>query len=100
MRYDTPVYFRLTNRGEYDKSTGDYADGTVTETMRMASVTSAGVDTLNVVYGEIRQGSLLVRLNAHYSKPFDHIRIGEKVYRVDFSRKLRTKQSFIVSEVQ
>lgn len=100
MRCDTPVYFQLTGPGRYDKSTGDYVEGAVVETMRMASVTSAGVNTLNIVYGKIRQGSLLVRLNTPYDRPFDHIRIGEKLYQVDFSRRLRTKKSFIVSEVQ
>lgn len=32
-------------------------------------------------------------------KPFDRIRVGNKTYGVDFSRKLRTKQIYVVSEV-
>lgn len=32
-------------------------------------------------------------------KPFDRIRVGNKTYGVDFSRKLRTKQVYVASEV-
>jgi hypothetical protein len=35
-----------------------------------------------------------------YTEPFDRIRIGEKFYKVDKVRQLRTKQTFIISEVQ
>lgn len=100
MRYDTPVYFQRITPGEYDQSSGDYGAGEVTETMRYASVTSTGTDTINQVYGELKQGSYTVRIQNHYDEAFDRIRIGTKVYRVDFSRKLRTKHVFVVSEVQ
>ena len=50
--------------------------------------------------GEIRQGSLSIQIQGHYAGDFDWIRIGSKVYSVDDSRNLRTKQTFVVSEVQ
>lgn len=99
MRYDTPIYFqRITT--DFDESTGNHGVSSLTETVRYASVTASSVETLNLVYGEIRQGSLTVRLQNHYDQPFDRIRIGETVYRVDSARPLRVKQSFVVSEVQ
>ena len=55
---------------------------------------------MQVIYGMIKQGSLTIQLQNHYDCPFDQIRIGNKIYKVDYSRKLRTKQTFIVSEVQ
>lgn len=100
MRFDTPVYMQKVTAGEYDPDTGDYADEKIEETCVYASVNSTGVDTLKLVYGDIRQGSLIVRLQSHYKEPFDTIRIGAKRYKVDFARKLRTKHTFIVSEVQ
>lgn len=104
MRYDTPVYFQSVKAGEYDAETGNYGADTVQEVKRYASVTSSGVDTLNLVYGGIKQGSLTVRLQNSYTEPFDRIRIGDednaKFYRVDMSRQQRVKQAFIVSEVQ
>lgn len=99
MRFDTPVFFQRTNR-EFDASTGDYKISVVEEEKRFASVTASSVETLNLVYGELKQGSLTVRLQNHYSKPFDRIRIGEKVYRVDSARPLRIKFNLVVSEVQ
>lgn len=100
MRYDTPVYFQRVKTGKYDAETGDYGAETVTEEMRLASVSNSGAQTLQLVYGEIKQGSLIVRLQNHYTQPFDRIRIGKKLYKVDLSRKLRTKHNFVVSEVQ
>lgn len=100
MRFDTPVYFQKASPGEYDPETGNYGKDTVSETLKYADVTSAGVETLNLVYGDLRQGSLVVRLQNYYTAQFDQIRIGKKAYRVDFSRKLRAKHVFVVSEVQ
>lgn len=100
MRYDTEVFFQRIKQGEYDQTTGDYAPDTVEEVKRYASVTDSGADTINIVYGEIRQGIKNVRLQNHYTEPFDRVRIGNKAYRVDFSRAYRTKHTLVVSEVQ
>lgn len=54
---------------------------------------------MKIVYGDIKEGSLSIQLQNHYDKPFDQIRVGEKRYKVDFSRKLRIKQIYVVSEV-
>lgn len=99
MRFDTPVYFQRVQPGEYEESTGDYGEGSIEEEMRYANVTDAGTSTLNLIYGEIRQGCRVVRLQRYYRKAFSRLRIGERLYRVELSRKLRNKQVFIVSEV-
>ena len=95
-----PVYFQQRTQGEYDASTGNYGDDIITEEIRWASVTDTGTETMTLVYGSLKQGSKTVRLQNHYTQPFDSIRIGEKQYRVDKERKLRTKHILIVSEVQ
>ena len=100
MRFDTPVYFQKIARGEYDASTGNYGDDIVEEALRYADVTDTGTQALMLIYGEIKQGSLTVRLQNHYNEPFDRLRIGNVIYRVDSSRKLRMKHVFVVSEVQ
>ena len=101
MRYDTPVYFQRSVPGKYDPNTGNYNDDTVTETKRYASVSDSSTNTLLLVYGAIKQGSLTIRLQRKYEEPFDYIRIGSKKYRVDRSRTVITKaQCFIVSEVK
>ena len=100
MRYDKQVYFQRITPGEYDPDTGNYADDIVEETLRYASVMNTGEDTLRLVYDGPKQGSLTIQLQNHYTEPFDRIRVGEKVYSVDYSRELRTKHVFVVSEVQ
>lgn len=100
MRYDTPVYFQKITSGEYDPKTGNYGEDTVEETQRYASVMNTGEDTLRLVYDGPKQGSLTIQLQNHYEEPFGRIRVGNKLYAVDFSRKLRMKHVFVVSEVQ
>ncbi len=97
MRYDKPIFFQSAKPGAYDPTTGDYADDTISEVKKYASVTDTGAETLRLVYGAIKQGSFTIRLQQPYTKPFDRIRIGEKLYQVDFSRK---SKAFVVSEVQ
>lgn len=97
MRYNEPVFFQRVQPGEYDESTGNYADDTVTEVLKRASVTDSGASTLRLVYGEIRQGVKIIRLQRAYNEAFDRIRIGKKLYSVDLSRYGRV---FVVSEVQ
>lgn len=100
MRYDKPVYFQKVTSGEYNPKTGNYGDDTVEETLRYASIMDTGTDMLKQVYDGPKQGSLTIQLQNHYEEPFDRIRVGEKFYRADFSRELRTKHTFVVSEVQ
>lgn len=100
MRYDTPVYFQKITSGEYDPKTGNYADDIFVETMRYASVMNTGEERLKLVYDGPKQGSLTIQLQTHYTESFDRIRVGKKIYRVDYSRELRTKHVFVVSEVQ
>lgn len=100
MRYDTPVYFQKIKPGEYDPSTGNYGDDTVEETMIMASVMDTRTETMQLVYGSIKQGSLTVHIQNRYRGAFDFIRIGTKRYKADYGRYLRVKQSLVLSEVQ
>ena len=67
--------------------------------MKSASVMDTGTNTMMLVYSEIKEGSLTIHLQNHYDRLFDRIRVGNKTYGVDFSRKLRTKQVYVVSEV-
>lgn len=100
MRYDTPVYFQEITLGKYDPETGDYKEDTIQETKRLASVVNTGEETLKLLYGSVKQDSLTIQLQNHYNAPFSRIRMGEAIYQVDVSRKLRVKHTFIVSEVQ
>ena len=99
MRFDKEVYF-YTEKSDYSAKTGDYDRREVSEVPRMASVNQTETAMIRMVYDSIPQESLTVRLQDKYEKPFDYIRIGEKLYKVDKRIDLYTKQAFIVSEVQ
>ena len=100
MRYDTTIYFQKLIQGEYDQEIGDYKEDSVSEDSRQASVMDTTTQMMQMVYGTIKQGSLTIQLQNHYDRSFDQIRVGNTIYKVDYSRKLRTKQTFIISEVQ
>lgn len=97
MRYDEPIFFQRVIAGPYDATTGNYGEDTVAEVRKYASVTDSGVETLKLVYGTLQQGSKTIRLQRAYTEAFDKIRIGGKIYKVDFSR---FDKVFVVSEVQ
>lgn len=99
MRYDTQIFFQKSSPGAYDTETGNYEEDKVKEELRYASVMDTKAEMLKLIYGSIKQGSLTLHIQNHYKKEFDFIRIGEKRYQIDYTRKLRTKQTFIVSEV-
>lgn len=100
MRFDRPVFFVKDGASELDPETGDYKDSDPVRTERIASVTDTTEQTMTLVYGKIRQGSLTVRIQNHYSDAFDRIEIAGKPYAVDYTRRLRHMQTFVVSEVQ
>ena len=97
MRYNTPIYFQTVKSGELNPTTHNYEADNITEIKRYAAVTDAGTETINLIYGTIKQGVKTVRLQQPYKEPFDNIRIGKKRYKVDFSRYLK---AFVISEVQ
>ena len=100
MRFDTPIYFQQITPGTYDPKTGNYGEDSVVEIRCDASVTDTGTETLKLLYGDLKQGSLTIRLQNYFPEPVDRVRIGSKVYRVDMERRLRTKHVLVVSEVQ
>lgn len=100
MRYDTRIYMRTVELGTYDPATGNYGEPKISEVEQMAAIHDTGEERMKLLYGKISQGSLTIQLQNHYDDPFDRIRIGEKLYTVDMSRRLRTKQIYVVSEVQ
>lgn len=99
MRFDTEVYF-YTEKSNYNAETGDYDREKPSEVPQMASVNQTETAMIRMVYDSIPQESLTVRLQNKYEKPFDYIRIGKKLCKVDKRIDLYTKQAFIVSEVQ
>lgn len=101
MVFNKAVYFQRIKPGKYDAETGNYGEEQPEEELRYADVTEAATETLQLIYGTLKQGCLTIRLQRAYDKPFDRIRMGSKVYRADWSKhQLSGKHVFVVSEVQ
>ena len=96
MRYDRKVYFVKRIPGNYDPKTGNYTDKEHVFPV-WASVMDTGTDMLSLLYDRIPQGSKTLHVIGRWKQP-DLIRIDDKTYKIDLTRKLRTKQTFIVSE--
>lgn len=101
MRFDTPIWFVREGEEKYNPKTGDYdSEEDPQKELELASVNDTKTETMVLLYGKIRQGSLTVRIQGQHSNPFDYMEINGKKYGVDQVRQLRTKTTYFVSEVQ
>ena len=100
MRYDRTIYLCRRGIETYDDATGDYIESEPSCVKRRATIMDTRKDTMQLVYGEIRQGSLTVHIQNHYHCAIDYMMIDGIKYRIDYQRKLRTKHTYVVSEVQ
>lgn len=98
MRYDKAVVFQLV-RDVYQKN-GDYLPNIESEHTEYGSVVATSIDTMRLVYGEIREGSLTFTLQNKVDYAFNRILIDGKEYSVDARIKQRVKDAYVVSEVQ
>ena len=97
MRYNTPVFFQRVEPGELNTETHNYGEDKITETKRYASVTDSGAETLKLMFSEIKQGCLIIRLQRPYTAAFDRVRIGNTIYT---AKPKLNKRVFVLSEVQ
>lgn len=100
MRYITPIFFQRVEPGGYNADTGDYDRDIIIESMQYADITDSSDRTVEMVYGELREGVLTVRLERPYTAPFDYIRIGERRFKADMKRSTFQKMALVVAEVQ
>lgn len=98
MRYDTKVIFQQVEY-TYTES-GDYAEKVVEQHTEYASIQNTDAQTMHLVYGEIRQGSITLSLQNYLGYTFNRVVIGGKPYSVDQAIYLRVKKAYILSEIQ
>lgn len=96
MRYDTKAVFQLVEDA-YD-SNGDYTESVAEEHIEYCSVASTDIQTMHLVYGEIRQGSITMHLQNHIGYTFNRVVIDGTAYTVDQKLPLRVKTAYILSE--
>ena len=100
MRYDKLITPYNYDRGLYNEDTGDcdIVGDTAGEPI-IVSVNDASDQTVKLIYGEIREGVLVIHVPYNIEEGIDYIKYKDKKYRIDRKRNLRFKTTFIVSEV-
>lgn len=97
MRYDTKVIFQLVE--DTYLANGDYSETVLEQHTEYASIQNTDAQTMHLVYGEIRQGSITLSLQNYVGYPFNRVLVNGKPYTVDQSINLRVKKAYILSEI-
>lgn len=99
MRYAEPIWFVKATK-TYNPQTGDYTTANPVKSVVYGSIINTSIETMHLVYGGIRQGSLTIQLQNKYTQPFDYIEVRGKKYKVDTRDPKAVKDVLIISEVQ
>ena len=97
MRYDKKVYF-VTEGEEYNYDTGNYEPVELVKHEAWANVSDTGTERMRLIYGNLKQGAITVRIQGKYDEAFDYIQVDGKKYNVDAFRTFRNDQAFNLSE--
>lgn len=98
MRYDKKIDFLHVDK--VYQANGDYVDEVIESTTAYGSVVNTDFDTMRLVYGEIRQGSITLHLQNKVGFIFNRVVIDGKTYAVDQCINQRVKQAYILSQCQ
>ena len=98
MRYDKLVKFQMVDSVYTNK--GDYEEQILNEYTEYASIVDTDFQTMAIVYGGIKQGSITLHLLNKVKYDFNRIVYEGKVYMVDQVINQRTKQAYILSQWQ
>lgn len=98
MRYDKLVKFQLVDMVQ--KTNGDYEEQITNEYTEYASIVNTDFQTMQIVYGGIKEGSITMHLLNKVKHEFNRIEFEGKAYMVDQIINQRTKQAYILSQWQ
>lgn len=98
MRYDQRIYFVKEGEDEYDYDTGDYITTEPIKHEAWANVSDTGTERMRLIYGNLKQDAITVRIVGKYEETFDYIEVEGKKYNVDAFRTFRNDQAFNLSE--
>lgn len=101
MRYTDEITFvKESSESHYDPDLGEYVEGEPFKTVTSANVTDLGTERSVKLFGDIRQGALVIRTMPLFALPeFDHVEISGKTYKETTVRNPIGRNSLIVQEV-
>lgn len=89
MRHDRVIKLIKLPEEVYDDTTGDYTVGPGVEVEKLAHISDTGTQSMNLLYGKIREGAKTFRLKGELVAPFDYIQFGNDIYDVTMRRDVR-----------
>lgn len=98
MRYDKFVEFIKVTQ-TYNRETGNFDETINVVGSDYASVVATSLETMRIVYGGLKDGSMTITLQHGFAYPYDFVRMDGKMYAVDQHIILYVKQALVVSEV-
>ena len=101
MRYTDEITFvKDSSESHYDPHIGEQVEGKAERKTALANVTDLGTERSVKIFGNIRQGAMVIRTMPLFSLPeFDYIEIGDKAYKEITARNPSGRNSLIVQEV-
>lgn len=99
MRYDVKAHFQQVEE-QYNTITGDYAEEVVEDHIEYVAVQGTDIQTMHILYGGIRQGSITLHLQNFVGYAFNRVVIDNVPYVVDDAIDLRVKKVYILSQWQ
>lgn len=102
MRYiDEVIFVKASEESKYDPNLGEWVDGESQRTITLANVTDVGTDRLVTIFGDIKQGAKVIRLQPLFVVPeWDRIEIESKTYQLTTDRLPLNRTTLIVEEVK
>ncbi|GAB2022421.1 hypothetical protein RyT2_14950 [Pseudolactococcus yaeyamensis] len=98
MRYDKPFYFVRHIGKTYDADLGEWVQGTSERIKKFANITPMGAERQRVIFGDVSNERLVVRLQRIYLKPYDLLEINGKIYQGDKTHTSSDSLSLVVIE--
>lgn len=96
MRYNKPFYF-VSNVGKhYDAELGEWVHGETSRVKKFADITAMSATRQQVIFGDVSNKRLVVRLQRVYREPYDLLEIGGKSYQVDNEHVTSDSLSLVV----
>ena len=96
MRYDKPLYFVSEVGKHYDAELGEWVQGKTSRVKKFANITAMSENRQQVIFGDVSNKRLIVRLQRVYREPYDLLEIDGKSYQVDNEHVTNDSLSLVV----
>ena len=96
MRYDKPIYFVSNIDKHYDVELGEWVQGQTSRVKKFANITAMSESRQQVIFGDISNKRLIVRLQRVYREHYDLLEIDGKSYHADTEHVTSDSLSLVV----